>query len=127
MASESLSLAAADYILFALLLVASAAIGVYAAMSGGRQKTTKEYLLGNKQMNFFTVGMSLTVSLFSGIGILSTPAEIYLFNFQYFWSALSYVIGSAFCAHTLVPLFYNMEITSVYTVSVQLAQSITTL
>ena len=56
-----------DWIVFALVLGVSAGIGIYYAVMGGRQKTTKEYLLADKSMGYFPVAMSLLASLFTGI------------------------------------------------------------
>ena len=39
-----------DYIIFAATLVVSLGIGIYYAMSGGGQKTTGEYLMGNRNL-----------------------------------------------------------------------------
>ena len=39
-----------DYVVFVLTIVVSLGIGVYFALSGDRQKTTGEYLTGNRQL-----------------------------------------------------------------------------
>jgi hypothetical protein len=41
-----------DYVLFGLMLLISAVIGIYHGCTGGRQNTTSEYLLGNRSMTF---------------------------------------------------------------------------
>jgi len=46
---DSRSFHAVDYAIFALVLVVSLSIGFYHAFTGGRQRTTKEYLLANRQ------------------------------------------------------------------------------
>ena len=86
---EDSIIGAGDYIVLGLMLLISAAIGVYTACTGGRQRTSEEYLLGNRQMNFFTVGLSIMISFASAIGILAFPTEIYLFGTTYWWTTLS--------------------------------------
>ncbi|CAG5122153.1 unnamed protein product, partial [Candidula unifasciata] len=66
-----------DYILFVAMLVVSAAIGVYFATKGGKQRTQGEYLLANRSMSILPVAISILVSFISAILILGTPAEIY--------------------------------------------------
>ena len=39
-----------DYIVLAITLLVSSGIGVYYRFTGGRQKTAKEYLLGDQNM-----------------------------------------------------------------------------
>jgi len=46
---DSRSFHAVDYAIFALVLAVSLSIGFYHAFTGGRQRTTKEYLLANRQ------------------------------------------------------------------------------
>ena len=48
-----------DYLVFASILAVSAGIGFYYACSGGKQKTTREYLLADKSMHWFPVACSL--------------------------------------------------------------------
>lgn len=52
-----------DYVIFALLLVASAGIGLFYAFSGGRQRTTQVYQPGHTFISIhllFTITISLT-------------------------------------------------------------------
>ena len=55
-----------DYVIFGITLAISLGIGVYYALSGGKQKTTKEYHLADRGMSSFPVAISLYVSGASG-------------------------------------------------------------
>ena len=57
---------ALDYVLFFSMLLISLAIGVFQAFTGGRQKTTAEYLMGNRQLKLAPVALSICVSMISG-------------------------------------------------------------
>jgi Na+/proline symporter len=50
-----------DYSVFAAVLVVSMGIGVFHGCFKGKQKSASEFLMGNRQMNFWTLGASLTV------------------------------------------------------------------
>ena len=67
----------ADYVVFAVVLLFSAGIGLYHAFAGGRQRTTGEYLMGNRNMRTVPVSLSILVSFISAILVLGTPAEMY--------------------------------------------------
>ena len=56
-----------DYVVFSLVLLFSAAIGIFYGCTGGKQKTTKEFLMADRKMNFIPVAMSLLASFMSGI------------------------------------------------------------
>ena len=39
-----------DYVIFIAVLVFSVGIGLYYAFTGGKQRTTKEYLMANRKL-----------------------------------------------------------------------------
>lgn len=107
----------ADYSIFVLLLVLSAAIGLFYALSGGRQRTVQEFLLANRSMGFFPVALSLLATFQSAVAILGVPAEIYRFGTEYWFLGCSYFLGLLIPAHVFIPIFYRLQITSTYEVS----------
>ena len=40
----------ADYLIFVLVLLISVIIGIYHAATGGRQRTTEEFIMANRQL-----------------------------------------------------------------------------
>lgn len=66
---------AADYIVFVLTITVSLGIGIYYALSGGRQKTTSEYLVGNRKIAVLRVAISILVSFESSIIMLGAPIQ----------------------------------------------------
>jgi len=52
-----------EYAVFGAVLAGSLAIGIYYGCFGSRQKTTKEYLLANREMSSFPVALSLLCRL----------------------------------------------------------------
>ncbi|XP_072048595.1 sodium-coupled monocarboxylate transporter 1-like [Amphiura filiformis] len=103
-----------DYAVFALMLSISAGIGIFHAFFGGKQKTTKEYLVANRSMGAIPVGMSLVASFMSAITVLGAPAEVYLYGTMYWWFAISYALVSLAVAVIYMPVFYKLQITSAY-------------
>ncbi|XP_033759654.1 sodium-dependent multivitamin transporter-like [Pecten maximus] len=108
------SLVLADFIVFAAALLISLGIGVYYALSGGRQKTTKEYLLGNRKMNIMPVGLSLMVSFESSIMMLGFPAEIYTYGIMFWWFTVGFMLAQLIAIRIVVPLIHPLRVTSVY-------------
>lgn len=73
-----------DYGLFGLMLVMSAAIGIYFGFFAKRkQNNTTEYLLGGKNMKFFPIAASLIASHVNGFTMLAVPAEVYANGSEY--------------------------------------------
>lgn len=106
----------ADYVIFIAMLGVSAAIGVYYAISGNKQKTTKDFFMGGKKMGIFPVAMSILASFMSAIPMLGIPAETYLTGTQFWMVVVAYCVMFPTVAYVFMPVFYNLGIQSVYEV-----------
>ncbi|XP_075065347.1 sodium-coupled monocarboxylate transporter 1-like isoform X1 [Mixophyes fleayi] len=103
-----------DYVVFAAVLIISAAIGVYYAFAGRGKMTSEEFLTGRRSMTPLPVALSLTASFMSAVTILGTPADVYRFGAMYGIFAISYALVVIICAETFLPVFYRLNITSTY-------------
>lgn len=70
------SFALADYVLFALMLVVSAAVGIYYAWVDRSRRNPGNFLTGGRKLTALPVSLSLTASFMSAITVLSFPAEV---------------------------------------------------
>ncbi|CAH1250786.1 SLC5A8 [Branchiostoma lanceolatum] len=104
----------ADYVVFSLMICVSAGIGIYYAFSGGGQKTTKEFLLADRQMHVIPVAMSLMASFMSAITVLGTPAEVYTHGTMFWMFWITYIFMIVISAHLYMPVFFNLGVTSAY-------------
>ncbi|XP_063968606.1 sodium-coupled monocarboxylate transporter 1-like [Lytechinus pictus] len=103
---------AADYVIFSGMLVISAGIGVYHALTGGRQRTTREFLMADRSMNPIPVAFSLVASFISAITFLGTPAENYVYGCMYWMFAFAYIGVGLATAFLFLPMFYRLNLTS---------------
>ncbi|XP_031795995.1 sodium-coupled monocarboxylate transporter 1 [Sarcophilus harrisii] len=103
-----------DYLVFAGMLLISAAIGVYYAFSRGGQQTPKDFMMGGRQMTAIPVALSLTASFISAITVLGTPSEVYRFGAIFSIWAFSHIIVVLITGEIFLPVFYRLEITSTY-------------
>ncbi|XP_007668293.2 sodium-coupled monocarboxylate transporter 1 [Ornithorhynchus anatinus] len=103
-----------DYLVFALMLLISALIGVYYAFAGGGQKTRKDFLMGGRGMSAVPVAMSLTASFMSAVTVLGTPAEVYRFGIMFGLFFIAYTLMVIVSAEIFLPVFYRLGITSTY-------------
>lgn len=101
-----------DYVVFSVMMLISALIGIwYGCGPGGKQKTTAEYLLGDRQMKNWPVAISLLVSYLSAITLLGVPSEIYTYGAQYYVLIISYFFICFTVAVIFVPMFRRVNIT----------------
>uniref|UniRef100_A0A8B9I831 Solute carrier family 5 member 8 n=1 Tax=Anser brachyrhynchus TaxID=132585 RepID=A0A8B9I831_9AVES len=103
-----------DYVVFAAMLLVSAAIGIYYAFAGGGQKTSKDFLMGGRSMSALPVALSLTASFMSAVTVLGTPAEIYRYGAIFCIFAITYALVVLCSAEIFLPVFYRLGITSTY-------------
>uniref|UniRef100_A0A8C5E577 Sodium-dependent multivitamin transporter-like n=1 Tax=Gouania willdenowi TaxID=441366 RepID=A0A8C5E577_GOUWI len=103
-----------DYVIFALLLVASMAIGLYYALSGGRQRTTQEFLLADRSMSCLPISLSLIASFQSAVAIVGVPAEVFVHGTQYWFIGCAYILGLLIPAHVFIPVLYRLRLSSAY-------------
>jgi len=59
-----------DYVVFGGVLAISASIGIYYGCTGGKQKTTSEFLMADRKMHLLPVTLSLLASFMSAITLL---------------------------------------------------------
>lgn len=115
----------ADYTIFVIMLLLCSLIGLYFGYydkpkktSNRRKSIAMEYLMGGKDMQIFPVSASLVATFISGITLLGTPTEVYLYGTQYCYIIISLAIIAIVMHFAVIPVFHNLQITSTYEVSI---------
>ncbi|XP_012275282.1 sodium-coupled monocarboxylate transporter 1 isoform X2 [Orussus abietinus] len=103
----------ADWLVFVLMLVISAAAGLW-HFRRAQKSNTEEYLLGGNKMGLFPVSASLIASFISGVTILGTPAEIYNFGTQYWITIISILLSGVAVSTIYLPVFTTLRLNSAY-------------
>ncbi|MFJ2394530.1 MULTISPECIES: sodium:solute symporter [unclassified Streptomyces] len=101
-----------DLAVIAVYLVAIAVIGLRLS---GRQKTAKEYFVGESHMPWWTVSFSIVATETSVLTVISVPGGTY--SGQGFGNvelALGYVVGRVVVATVLIPLYKRGGFVSAY-------------
>lgn len=98
---------AVDYVIFGLMLLISAGIGIFYGCFGKKATTSKELLVANRQMTLFPTAMSLLASFMSGITILGNPAESYNYGTMFWWTSRRLFLSLSL-AHFLSNINYSL-------------------
>ncbi|KAJ3612056.1 hypothetical protein NHX12_020333 [Muraenolepis orangiensis] len=110
------SFGAADYAVFALMLLVSAVVGVYYAWAdrarGGG--SVGDFLTGGRSLTAGPVSLSLTASFMSAITVLASPAEVYRYGASFGLVGFSYILTIFVTSELFLPVFYRLAITSTY-------------
>ena len=106
-----------DYVVFGGMLSISLAIGLFYGCTGGKQKTTSEFLLADRNMNPIPVAMSLVASFISAVTVLGTPAETYIYGTMFWLYGFAYILTGIVVTRLFLPVFYRLGVTSANEVS----------
>ncbi|ELU06320.1 hypothetical protein CAPTEDRAFT_204194 [Capitella teleta] len=105
----------ADYVIMVGLLGISLAIGVYHSLTGGRQRTTSEFILANRKLMVIPTIMSMVMSYMSAISFIGSTAEIYEYGaMPLIWDIPGDFIGNIFIAFFVVPWIYPLKLVSIF-------------
>ncbi|XP_048462848.1 sodium-coupled monocarboxylate transporter 2 [Rhincodon typus] len=103
-----------DYVVFASLFIISSAIGVFFAIKERKNATSREFLVGGKQMVCAPVALSLTASFMSAVTVLGGPSEVYRYGASFILFCIAFTFVVIFTAELFVPVFYRSGIASTY-------------
>ncbi|ELU10968.1 hypothetical protein CAPTEDRAFT_95088 [Capitella teleta] len=105
----------ADYVIMAVLLGISLAIGVYHSLTGGRQRTTSEFILANRKLMVIPTIMSMVMSYISAILFIGSTAEMYEYGaMPLIWDIPGDFIGNILIAFFVVPWIYPLKLVSIF-------------
>lgn len=100
-------------------LVAAVAAGYVALMFAvawvsGRRADNRGYFVGNRSSRWWVVMMAMICAAISGVTFVSVPGMVATSGFSYFQMTLGFFVGQLIVAFVLVPLFYRMQLVSIY-------------
>jgi Na+/proline symporter len=81
----------------------------------GRHAGNAAYFLGNRASPWYVVAFGLIGDSLSGVTFISVPGRVRDAHFSYLQVVLGYVAGYVVIAHVLLPLYYRLQLTSIYT------------
>ncbi|XP_035897146.1 sodium-coupled monocarboxylate transporter 1-like [Anopheles stephensi] len=114
-----------DYVVFVLMLLICVVIGIFFGYQdhkkhkqrrkeARRESEALDYLVGGRKMQIFPVSVSLVASWISGISLLGTSTEIYVYGTQYCYIVFAVIIMGFVMHHVFLPVFHELQITSAY-------------
>ncbi|UYM04600.1 sodium:solute symporter [Solicola gregarius] len=100
-----------DLTVIVVYLVGSAGLGLWLS---GRQSNIKGYFLGNRELPWWAVTLSVVATETSALTVISTPAIAYLGNLSFLQVAIGYLLGRIVVAFVLLPKYYAGEMVTAY-------------
>ena len=107
-----------DYLILVAFLVISVGIGVYHSLTGGRQRTTSEFIMANRSLKVVPTTLSLLVSFQSAIMILGMTAEMYTYGSLFIVLMLvAFTVTIVLTLQVAIPWLYPLKLVSINEVS----------
>lgn len=79
-----------------------------------RKSNNESFFIGNKNSNWMLVAFGMIGTSLSGVTFVSVPGGVGSGSFYYFQLVLGYILGYLVIAYMLLPLYYKLNVTSIY-------------
>ncbi len=100
-----------------ILLLIAGYFGVLMLISyfTGKSGSNSDFFKAGKQSPWYLVAFGMIGTSLSGVTFISVPGWIEASQFSYFQVVLGYTVGYAVIGLVLLPLYYRLNLTSIYT------------
>lgn len=101
------------------LLVASLLVGYFGililiSIYTSKNATSDTFFTGNRSSKWYLVAFGMIGTSLSGVTFISVPGKVYVDGMAYYQVVLGYILGYIVIAQVLMPMYYRMNLTSIY-------------
>jgi Na+/proline symporter len=102
------------------IIILSVILAYFALLLGiafytSRHANNESFFIGNRNSNWVLVAFGMVGTSLSGMTFISVPGTVGKAGFDYFQVVIGYFIGYFVVAYVLLPLYYKLKLTSIYT------------
>jgi len=80
-----------------------------------KKSDNESFFIGNRNSNWVLVAFGMIGTSLSGVTFVSVPGGVSSGSFFYFQIVMGYMLGYLVIAFVLLPLYYKLKLTSIYT------------
>jgi Na+/proline symporter len=88
---------------------------IFISIITSRGADTNTFFTGNRQSPWYLVAFGMIGSSLSGVTFISVPGNVGKVGFGYFQVVLGYLVGYWLIIGILMPLYYRLNLVSIYT------------
>ena len=81
----------------------------------GKEDSNDAFFKANKSAPWYLVAFGMIGASLSGVTFISVPGAVEANQFGYFQIVLGYFVGYLVIAYVLLPIYYKLNLTSIYT------------
>ncbi len=81
----------------------------------GKKSDNEDFFVAGRQSPWYIVAFGMIGASLSGVTFISVPGWVETSQFSYMQMVFGYLFGYAFIAFVLMPMYYKLQLTSIYT------------
>ncbi len=98
-----------------LLILGYFSVLIFISYITGKKANNQTFFKANNSSPWYLVAFGMIGASLSGVTFISVPGAVEAKQFGYFQVVLGYFFGYLIIAYVLLPLYYKMNLTSIYT------------
>ena len=103
-----------SYLILAIIAAYFALLLLIAWLTG-RNNSNEAFFLGNRKSPWYIVSIGMVGTSLSGVTFVSVPGMVRAIDMTYMQTVFGFFFGYIVIAHVLLPLYYKLRLTSIYT------------
>ncbi|MEM0939953.1 MAG: sodium:solute symporter [Bacteroidota bacterium] len=100
---------------FGIIIISYFGLLILIAFVTSRKRASTDFYTANRSSKWYLVAFGMIGASLSGVTFISVPGEVGNSNFYYFQVVLGYLVGYWVIAKVLLPLYYRLDLVSIYT------------
>ncbi|MDR0537395.1 MAG: sodium:solute symporter [Tannerellaceae bacterium] len=99
-----------------IILVYFAILLIISHLTAGKKTSANDaFFLGNRKSPWYIVSIAMIGTSLSGVTFVSVPGMVRTIDMTYMQTVLGFFVGYIIIAKILLPLYYKLQLTSIYT------------
>lgn len=97
-----------------VIIIAYFLLLMFVSWRTGKGSNNESFFIGNRNSNWMLVAFGMIGTSLSGVTFVSVPGAVGSSSWEYMQVTLGYMIGYLTIAYVLLPLYYRLQLTSIY-------------
>ena len=103
-----------SYIILSIIAIYFGILLLIAWITGRKSSSNDAFFLGNRKSPWYIVSIGMIGTSLSGVTFVSVPGMVRSIDMTYMQTVLGFFFGYILIAKVLLPLYYKLELTSIY-------------
>lgn len=103
-----------SYIILSIIAIYFGILLLIAWITGRKSSSNDAFFLGNRKSPWYIVSIGMIGTSLSGVTFVSVPGMVHSIDMTYMQTVLGFFFGYILIAKVLLPLYYKLELTSIY-------------